>query len=212
MGARPIGEIRSNVVALKKIVKVNIGVPRGHSRADNEIRFLVEKYIERHPDCLADDGAIDVEHILEWAFDSRIYHPEPVDPKEQLRRRLNRNLGLRYLKDDDGNDVRALVAVPRDVVTQRGVRRTFRYFPLFDTLDTIVKEGLDLRRRWAYKRVQQIDTDWKSYNKFNRVGGTIGRMSFDFDAQLKQDRMPSKYPKKAPHDIDKEDDKDPTVH
>jgi hypothetical protein len=108
--------------------------------------------------------------------------------------------------------VRALVAVPRDVLTPRGVRRTFRYFPLFDTADTIIKEGLDLRRRWAYKRVEQIVADRKSYNKFNRVGGTIGPMSFDFDAQLKQDRMPTKYPKKVPYDIDKDDDKDPTVH
>jgi hypothetical protein len=199
-------------VAQKTIVKVNIGVPRGHSRSDNEIRFLIEKYIERHPDCIAEDGAIDVEQILEWAFASQIYHPEPVDPKEQLRRRLNRNLGQRYLKDRDGDNVRALVAVPRDVVTERGVRRTFRYFPLFDTADGIVKEGLDLRRRWAYKRVEQIATDRKSYNKFNSVGGTIGPMSFNFDAQLKQDRMPTKYPKKAPHDIDKDDDKDPTVH
>jgi len=106
--------------------------------------------------------------------------------------------------------VRALVAVPRDVVTERGVRRTFRYFPLFDTLDSIIKEGLDLRRRWAYKRVQQIETDRKSYNKFNTVGGSIRSMSFDFDAQLKQDEMPTKYPKKAPADIDPEDDKDPS--
>lgn len=108
--------------------------------------------------------------------------------------------------------MRALVAVPRGIVTQRGVRRTFRYFPLFDTADSIITEGLDLRRRWAYRRVEQIETDRTSYNKFNTVGGNVKRMSFDFDAQLEQDKMPTKYPKKAPNDIDPDDDKDPTVH
>jgi hypothetical protein len=192
-------------VAKKKIL-VSLGISRTFGRTDTDIAFLLERYVELHPDCLSDDGAFDAEHFIEWVFSSPSYKPEPMDPREQLRKKVNRHLGHRYLKDPKGRTVRALVAVPREITTQKGVRKTFRYFPLYDTQDIIIAEGLDLRRRWAGKRVEQIETDRVSYNEFNTVGGNIPQMSFDFDATLAENAMPTKYPKKAPDDIDEEDD------
>jgi hypothetical protein len=190
----------------KKLVKVDIGTARTYGQADNEIAFLVEKYLERHPNCFAEDGAIDLEAILDWAFESRIYQPKPVDPRVQLRRRVTRHLGHRYLHDRQGREVRALIAVPVERITPKGIRRSFSYYPLFETEATIIQHGLSLRRGWAFKRVEQIETDRQSYNDNNSLGQEIPQMSFNFDAMLARSAMPTTYPTAPPSDIDDEDD------
>ena len=127
-------------------MKVNIGTARTHSKLDRETAFLVEKYIERHPQCFSEDGSVDLEAIIDWALETGIYKPVPVDPRVQLRRRVARHLGQRYLVDPQDRQVRALVAVPQERITPKGVSRSFRYFPLFQTEADIVAAGLDLRR------------------------------------------------------------------
>lgn len=197
---------RSAIAVAKKIARVDIGTARTYGQADNEIAFLVEKYLERHPDCFDDDGAIDLEAILDWAFESRIYQPKPIDPRAHLRRRVTRHLGHRYIRDSQGRDVRALIAVPTGRLTQSGVRRSFAYYPLFETPARIIQRGLDVRRGWAYKRVEQIEQDRQSYNDNNTRGETIPQMSFNFDAVLQRNAMPTTYPAAPPANIDDEDD------
>ena len=36
-------------MAKKRLVKVNLGVPGGYSKADNAVRFLIEKYHRTTP-------------------------------------------------------------------------------------------------------------------------------------------------------------------
>lgn len=195
-------------MAKTKQVKVNIGKPRGFDRADSKIAFLVEKYLERHPECFAEDGAMDIEAILTWAFESGIYQPPPPDPRAQLRRRITRHLGHRYVTDKKGREVRALVAVPRDSITPTGVKRSFGYFPLFETHAVIIKQGLSLRSNWAYKRVEQIYTDRLSFNDYNIFGETIEPMSFNFDKRLVESAMPTTYPDAPPAGDDDDDNLD----
>lgn len=192
---------------MAKKTKINIGIARLRGRGDAEIGFLVERYLERHPECFADDGAIDIEAILEWAFTQRSYTPPPIDPRTQLRRRIRRHFGHRYITTHSGRQARALVAVPRERITQDGVSKTFRYYPLLETEAPIIRSGLSLRRNWAYKRVEQIENDRLAYNEGNIFGQTIDQMSFDFDARLKRAAMPTNYPKSAPANVDPEDDR-----
>jgi hypothetical protein len=209
-GIPPLRSSARGANPVAKKVKVDVGTPRAHGRADNEITFLVEKYLERHPSCFDEDGAIDIEAILTWAFESGIYRPPPPDPRQQLRRRIRRHLGQRYKTDPQGREVRALIAVPRQSITPNGVKRSFGYYPLFETHADVIQSGLSLRSTWAFKRVEQIHTDRESYNDNNIFGETIPQMSFDFDKRLKESQMPTTYPDAPPDDQD-EDDEDESL-
>jgi hypothetical protein len=191
----------------KKRLKLNIGISRGRSKADSEIAFLVEKYLERHQNALDEDGALDLEAILEWAVASGIYKPQPIDPKAQLRRRIRRHFGHRYRTTRSGRQIRALIAVPRETVTADGVQTTFRYFPTLETEAHIIEHGLRVRHSWTFRRVQQIENDRLGYNEDNIFGATIRQFSFNFDAMLERASMPTEYPKSAPDGIDDEDDR-----
>lgn len=191
---------------MAKKLKVDIGSARAFGRSDSQIAYLVEKYIERHPDCWDADGSIDEDAIIEWAFQSGLYRPKPVDPQTQLRRRVRRHFGHRYIQDGRGRQVRALIAVPKEEITPTGVKRSFGYYPLFETPAKTIYRGLDMRRGWAGKRVEQIYDDRESYNEFNVLGEKIPEMSFNFDEVLARKKMPTTYPTAAPEDADDEDD------
>jgi hypothetical protein len=191
-----------------KRTKLDIGISRGRGKADAEMAHLIDKYLERHPKALAEDGALDLEAILDWALASRIYRPPPpMDPKAQLRRRVRRHFGHRYRTTRSGRQIRALIAVPREVVTPDGIETSFRYFPILETEPNIIESGLRLRHGWTFRRVQQIQNDLLGYNEDNIFGATIKQFSFNFDAMLDRAAMPTSYPKAAPEGIDDEDDR-----
>lgn len=193
----------------KKIAnKIDLGAPQLHSRADREIAFLCEKYLEQHPDEMTEIGNLDPDRVVDWAFKTGIYRPKPSDPRMQLRRRVSRHFGHRYMTDPQGDTVRALIAVPAEEVTATGTkRRNFRYYPLFQTEPEKIDSGLQLRLGWAYKRVEQIVTDHQSYIRNNIFGATLKDLDLDFATRVLESSMPDKYPDGPPDDHDDEDDR-----
>ena len=192
-------------MAKKKTTLVDLGTPKIHNKSDKEIAFLFEKFIEQHPNELSDTGMVDPARVVDWAFDTGIYKPKPVNPRAQLRSRVSRHLGHRYMIDPQGRTVRALLAVPV-TDTDEGGNRRYGYFPLFQTEPERVEMGLKLRRIWAYKRVEQIDVDRESYNDNNIFGATIEQLDFNFEQTLQDAKMPTEWSDTPPDDIDDEDD------
>lgn len=183
---------------------VMIGATRKQTRIDREMEFLLEKYLETHPD---HDGPLDPDLICGWAIDEGIYVPEPpVSPHDLLKRRFSRHLSHRYFTDPQNREVRALHAVPYEEMTPDGVKQGFRYYPLFTTGPEKIRVSLKNRRDGALSRVVQIENDRLSYNDNNVFGATIEQISFDFDTDLAERTMPTSYSNEAPEGIDEEDD------
>ncbi len=188
----------------KTPIRIAVGSPRRHARVDREMEFLFDKYVELHPD---HGGPIDPDVVSRWAIGTGIYQPPiPPTPIELLKRRLSRHLCHRYFVDPQNREVRALHALPYEERTPQGTKYGFRYYPLFTTDPQTIKRSFQLRRTWAFKRVQQIETDRLSYNDNNQFGAFIEQISFDFDTELNERNMPTVYPTSAPDGIDDEDD------
>lgn len=147
---------------------------------------------------------VDPVKVVDWAFDTGLYQPKPINPRDQLRRRVSRHLGHRYMTDPQGRTVRALLAVP--VTDDADGTRKYGYFPLFQTLPGRVEVGLKLRTRWAFKRVEQIEIDWSSYNDNNIFGVKIAQLDFNFEQALVDAKMPTEWSDNPPDGIDDEDD------
>ena len=190
-----------------KIKVINLGHPHIHNKSDREIAFLFEKYLAKHPHEVVEVGSLDPQRVVEWAFDTGIYQPpKPPDPRTQLRSKIGRHLGHRYMTDPQGREVRALIAVPGEVSTPDGPKRTFKYYPLFQTEPGRIESGLKLRLNWAFKRVEQVDTDWHSYNENNELGAKMKQLDFDFKKRLEQGAMPETYPDAPPDELDEDDE------
>lgn len=190
---------------VQKKTAMMIGASRKQTRFDREMAFLLEKYLERHPE---HEGSLDPDEICDWGVDEGIYvPPPPVTPRAQLKRRFRRHLSHRFLTDPQNREVRALHAIPYHEVTPDGVRQGFRYYPLFTTDAEKIKLSLQWKRKNALNRVVQIENDRLSYNDNNIFGATIDSMSFDFDTELEERRLPTEYPESAPDDIDDDDDR-----
>ncbi len=89
-------------MAKKKATMVDLGTPKIHNKSDKEIAFLFDKFIEKHPNELSETGMVDPARVVDWAFDTGIYQPKPVNPRAQLRSRVSRHLGHRYMIDPQG--------------------------------------------------------------------------------------------------------------
>jgi hypothetical protein len=190
----------------KAPIKVDLGAPTLHTKKDKETAFLFEKFIELHPDEVPESGRVDPDRVVDWAFESGIYKPKPTNPRDQLKRRISRHLGHRYLVDKQGRTVRALVAVPIESPDEGGGRKFF-YFPLFTTEAEKVAVGLKLRLTWAYKRVEQVETDRESYNDNNIFGAKIEQLELNFEKRLADSRMPTVWSDEPPEGFDDEDDR-----
>lgn len=182
-----------------------IGTSRKQARTDKQMEFLLDKYLERHPD---HEGPLDSDVICGWAIDESIYiPPPPLTPREQLKRQFSRHLSHRYITDPQNREVKALHPIPYEEITPDGVKAGFRYYPLFTTPPEKIKESLGWRSRQALNRVVQIENDRLSYNDNNVFGATIEQMSFNYDVTLLERQMPTTWSESAPDDIDDEDDR-----
>ena len=183
---------------------LTVGAPRKHTRNDRKMEFLLEKYLELHPD---HDGPIDPEAISLWALDTGLYTPPaPVSPIDQLKRRFCRHLSHRYFTDQQNREVRALHAVQTEELTPEGVKQGYLYYPLFSTEPQKIKTALRWRLDGVQNRVIQIETDRQSYNQNNIFGATIEQMSLDFTDAALDSQFPTEYPEAAPAGIDDDDD------
>lgn len=190
-------------MAQKNTTAAMLGAPGKHTHADKKMEFLLEKYLEQHPD---HDGPLDPEAISLWAISCGLYVSKPISPVDQLRKRVSQHLSHRYITDPQEREVRALHAVRTDELTSNGVKQSYLYYPLFTTEPDKIKLSLSLRRESVRSRVVQIETDRRSYNENNSLDATIGQMDFNFNDAAVESQLPTEYPESAPDDYDEDDD------
>jgi hypothetical protein len=181
-----------------------VATARRHSRTDREMEYLTERYRAAHPK--AAHGPLDPDTVARWGYNEGIWKPAKTDPVDQLRRRLSKHFGRRYMTDPQGREVKELHAVPYTVLTKEGPKRRFKYFPLFTTEPEQIKLAFALRRTWAFNDVVQIETDRLSYNDNNRFGAVIDQMSFNYDTDVAERNMPTTYPDADPGHGDEDDE------
>jgi hypothetical protein len=171
-----------------------------HSR-DSQMEYWHDLYRKTHPE---EEGLeIVPRRIAEWIKDHPAYRPK-FNLVDLLTRRVTRHLRNSHVLDPDGLEVHEHISIARDVVTPEGKKRVYRYLPLFDVFNDDLWMNLQRRRNGTLAVLTQMARDRKSWNKYNRTGGDVPELSFDFTADVEEKFLPTQYPsapkKKGPDD------------
>ena len=154
--------------------------------------FLVEKYLEAHSD---EGPEVDPTLVAQWVVTRPgLYKHKPQRPEEILKARISRALRDDYGIDPQGREVRKHHPVMTEIMTADGPRRHFTYHPLFTTRAETIRQSFQLRRRAAFADVSQLWLDFESYNDNNIFGDELEEPDFNFNKDLEELRLPTKYP------------------
>lgn len=159
-------------------------------RASRKMLFLVEKYKDAFP---AETLPLNPKKVAQWAYDSGMWKPREVEPREILRRKLCRALRHSYIIDPQGREVRANYATVEEVMTADGPKRMSRFYPTFKAPPEVVRQGLALDRRQALATVQQMKLDFDSYNDNNEFGTTLPPLDLNFNRDIEEMNLPAEY-------------------
>lgn len=172
-------------------------------RGSKKMQYLIDAYKNAHPN----EGPDVSPHLIaEWAIIEGLYKPLPIDPQEQLRRLLSRSLRETYMRDPQGREVRANLPIIEEVMTNDGIKRRSRWYPLFQAPANVARSSFALRRRAAFADIQQLHFDFMSYNENNKSGEVLDEMDYNFNADLLDTAQPTEYPEGPDFDDEDEDD------
>lgn len=177
-----------------------------YRKKKREIEFVLEQYKKAHPE---EDAAEFTPHLIaEWAMKKKMWNRPPLDPEELLRRDISRFLHDAYITDPQGREVRKNHPIPIDVQTPKGLKRRWTYKELFHAPEEHMKLSFQLRRRAAWRDVQQLSFDFASYQDNNVFGATLQPMDFDFNKDLAESQLPTTYPSEPLDPLADDDDDD----
>lgn len=126
-----------------------------------EIEYVMEQYYKAHPDEDPSEAVPDL--IAEWAYQKGLWKRPPVDPVVALSRDISRHLRNEYVTDEQGRTVRKNHAVFIEVQTPAGPKKRSIWKELFHAPAEHMKASFQLRRRAAFRDVQQLHLDFESY-------------------------------------------------
>jgi len=152
--------------------------------------FLVEEFTKVHPEA---STPVDPDTVAGWALATGMYRPEPVDQQVILRRKIRSALRDDYVEDPQGREVHAHQPEMIEVQTPKGIRWRSRWYKTFEMPPDKMRVAGQLRRRSAYRDVLQIHIDFESYNDNNVFKATLEQLDFNFNADIEESRMPTKY-------------------
>jgi hypothetical protein len=177
-------------------------------RGSRKMQYVIEQYKLAHPE---EGTNISPFLVSEWAVDNKIWRPQPISPKEQLRRLLSRSLRETYLEDPQGREVRASLPIVEEVMTADGPKRRSRWYPIFDAPAAVARASFSLRRRLALADVVQLQFDFMSWNDNNNSGENLEALDFDFNKDLSEMAQPTTYPEGPEFDEEYEEDEDEEI-
>ena len=157
---------------------------------DLQIRFLVDQYKQVH----GIDHA-DPDDVAGWLMETQKYVPEPVDPRQALRRRIARALRAARYTDPQGRDVRVNHPV---VNTKPDGTRHATYHHILTALPDHMRTSMTQRRDGIRSDVKQHSIDFDSYNDNNIYGATLESYDYNFNHDLEELSQPSEYPDERP--------------
>jgi hypothetical protein len=158
----------------------------------SEIEYVMEQYYKAHPEEDSTEPIPDL--IAEWAYKKGIWKRPPVDPVVALSRDISRYLRNEYVTDPQGRTVRKNHAVFIEVHTPSGPKKRSIWKELFHAPVEHMKASFQLRRRAAFRDVQQLHFDFESYQENNVLGAQLEPMDFDFNKDIEESNLPTTYP------------------
>ena len=153
--------------------------------------FLRDKYCEAHPDA---GNPVDPDAVADWAIQTGIYKPPPIDQKQILHAKIRSALRDDYFEDPQGREVRANHPEMIEVQTAKGVRWRSVWYRIYEMPPEKMRGSGQLRRRGAFRDVYQIHIDFESYNDNNIFGARVDQLDFNFNKDIKESNMPTEYP------------------
>lgn len=132
--------------------------------------------------------------VTEWAMETGIWKPFPVDPAQQLRQDLVRALRAETLTDSKGRSIRK----NHPVVLTDGQRR----FSVWEEITTApakhMQTSLRQRRSGIIADCRQHKLDFEYYNENNVHGATLQPFPYNFAPDLEEMDFPTDYPEDKP--------------
>jgi hypothetical protein len=144
-------------------------------------------------DFIAETGADEVRMIdvARWAeTNGRMPPPKKYDPVKVFAHELSDAAREEYYTDPQGREVRKKHCY---VVVEPDGQRRWNWVDIVSARPDPMHRSLQGRRRQAFGDIVQLDTDRQSYNDNNHHGAQL-EMSYNFDEDLAELRMPTEYP------------------
>jgi hypothetical protein len=156
------------------------------TKAALERVYWFEQYKKTHNVDEAD--LVDVAH---WAFTTGLWKYVPVDPEQILRRELSRALRGEYIVDPQDREVRKNHPVP--MLDGRVI-----WVDLTKARPEQMHLSFAWRRNGVLADCKQMMLDFDSYNDNNLFDATLPQPDCNFNPDIEELRMPTKYPEDAP--------------
>jgi hypothetical protein len=174
-------------------------------RGSKKMQYLVEKYRVAHPD---EGPSVRSDLVAEWALEEGLWRPIPTSLKTQLSRLISRSMRETYMFDPQHREVRANLPITEEVMTSEGVKRTSRWYPLFDAPPDVAKNSFQFRRKISLSGVVQLHLDFLSYNENNPFDATLDPLEYNFTKDIEELEQPTTYMDEAEAmgEVDEEDD------
>ena len=137
---------------------------------------------------------VDMRDVARWAnSQGRMPEPKPYDPMKQFAHELSVAAREDYYVDPQGREVRKRHCY---VIIEPDGQRRWHWVDIVTAKPGPMHKSLQGRRDQALGDVIQLDTDKTSYNENNLYGAHI-EMSYNFDEDLAERSMPTKYPEES---------------
>ena len=160
------------------------------STFDRMMQDIARQYREAH------DGAMNLNHMYEWANEQGLYIPRSQDISRQFRREMGRALGKEMTVDPQGREVKANHAYR---VTDQDGQYQWEWAPIATIRPQHMRMSLTLRRDSMASTVIQHHTDWESYNDNNIYGAELPLFDYDFNHDIDEDQQPEEWSDEDPN-------------
>jgi hypothetical protein len=151
--------------------------------------FLFEQYKK-----MFGVDAVDTLTVAQWAFSEGLWKRPPVDPVKTLKREIARALRGQYIEDPQGRGVRK----NHPLVTYIADERKVIWVDIQRAKPEQMRVSMAWRRNGVLADCKQMALDFDSYNDNNRYGITLPPLDCNFNPDIEEARLPTKYPEEAP--------------
>ena len=151
--------------------------------------YLYELYKREH-----EVDAVDLDEVAIWAIKEGHYRPEPVDPAKLLKAQIAKAMKNEHITDEQGRDVRKFHAVRHT----DGERQWTLWQTITDADPGHMRMSLQQRRQYLFSGCKQHKLDFDSYNENNKFGATLPPASYNFEADMEEEQLPTEYPQDKP--------------
>ena len=171
-------------------MKPETRVREPHARhGDKYMLFILDKYQEIHG-----VDTFDLDDVIAWAEKELNYNIAPIDPKQIFKRKLSRALRAERIVDPQKREVRKWHPVRR---SENG--RTWTEWASLQNADPgHMRMSQQQHRQYILDNCRQHKLVFESYNDNNKFGASLPDNDYNFNPDLEELDLPTKYPLEKP--------------